>query len=210
MSNYNFSICLLAITIGLAVAAVSIPTAPVVRQSRPILQPPPQVARVKPQTNQGAVRPPNNQFKSQQPQPQPQIPQMKPPTPQSDDDESESPEEILNVYFDFIKNNDENNCLMRLICQIGYNRTAFGNFGEQISSFFTEIESNTGAAAQYRTAFQTHLTEPNVAKCIEKYPNCQYETNDMIEVGNDLMNRNLTNIQLDDVKKGPAWIAQPN
>lgn len=55
------------------------------------------------------------------------------------------------------------------------------------------------------------MTEPDVAKCVDKYPNCQYETHDMIEVGNDLMTKNLTNLQLDDVKRGPpAWIGQAN
>ena len=196
MYNRDFLLYLIVITITITVVS----TIPSAQNSRSILERSSQTAlQIDPQVIQRTVRSSNNQH------------QFDPTSFQSDgESEPSAPEEILDIYFDFIRNNDENNCLMRIVCQIGYNKTAFGNFGEQIAGFFTEIDSNTGSAAQYRAAFQTYLTEPNVDKCVEKYPECQYATNDMVEVGNDLMTKNLTGIQLDDVNKGPTWIYPAN
>lgn len=43
---------------------------------------------------------------------------------------------------------------------------------------------------------------------MKKYSQCQHDTEEMMEVGNDLMKKNLTNLQLDEITKGQVWLAR--
>lgn len=94
-------------------------------------------------------------------------------------------EEDLRAIFDFIRKNDENECLLRTICEMAADPNVVEPpEAEQVTKLMMSLDDSDPTAPWmvYRIASATGLETHSRTACRNKYADCRRTTEDVVEV----------------------------
>ncbi|XP_076359792.1 uncharacterized protein LOC143252070 [Tachypleus tridentatus] len=92
----------------------------------------------------------------------------------SADEEIESDQEVLSIQTIFrnISSNDENQCLVRMMCEMGTNPYVYGQFGVDMFSLLRNVYDPDPNYQKYQNSFLLGDRSKSIASCIDNFPTC--------------------------------------